>query len=416
VNAVFTQGSVFLSNIVVANLLGREIFGEYGMIQSTLLTLSGVAQVATGVTATKYVAEFRSTDKEKTGRILGICSALTFVTGVIASFLLLAGGTWLATRTLRAPHLSRGIMIASGYVMFTVVNGYQAGALAGLEGYRTLARAGTLQGGLHFSVVTLCTWFYGLEGALAGLVASSAGRWLLYHRALRTAGREQGISLTYDGLWQERGIVLKFALPAALSGFTSMPALWFANAVLVRQDGGYSQMGIYSAANTLRALVLFLPALFNNVGMSLLNNERGLGNESNYRKIFWFNLAATSGVAVAGAGFVAAAGPWLLRAFGKDFVGGGEVLRILMLSTLPEILAVASAQVVQSREKLWLSLFAIALPRDVSIVALAYYLAPRYGAAGLAWAYTVSWMFTMAIVFYLVRTLGIQPHAREAAE
>jgi len=90
VNALFTQGSVFLSNVIIANLLGREIFGEYGMIQSTLLTVSGIAQVATGITATKYVAEYRSTDKEKTGRILGLCSTVTFLTGCVATLLLLS--------------------------------------------------------------------------------------------------------------------------------------------------------------------------------------------------------------------------------------------------------------------------------------------------------------------------------------
>jgi len=409
VNAVFTQGSVFLSNVLVANLLGREIFGEYGMIQSTLITLSSVAQVATGVTATKYLAEFRSTDKEKTGRILGLCSTVTFLTGCVATLLLLAGAPWLASHTLRAPHLARGIMISAGFVMFSVINGYQAGALAGLEGYRVLARAGVFQGVLHLLVVALGAWFRGLEGALAGLVASSVARWILYHRALRTVGQEQGIFLTYKGLWRERRIILGFAVPAALSGLTSMPALWLANAFLVRQEGGFSQMGLYSAAVTLRALVLFLPGLFNNVGMSLLNNEKGLGNETGYRKIFWFNLAATSGIAAAGAAIVSVTGPWLLKGFGKEFAAGSGVLLILMLSTLPEIVAVASAQIVQSREKLWLSLFLIAIPRDLSMVALAYYLTPLYGAAGLAWAYTISWTLTMVIVFLLVRSLGLDP-------
>jgi O-antigen/teichoic acid export membrane protein len=412
VNAVFTQGSVFLSNIVVANLLGREIFGEYGMIQSTMLTLSGIAQVATGVTATKYVAEFRSTDKEKTGRILGLCSAVTFATGCVATLLLLAGAPWLASHTLRAPHLAQGITIAAGFVMFSVINGYQAGALAGLEGYRILARAGIIQGPLHLAVCGFGAWFWGLEGALGGLVASAAGRWLLYHRALRTAGREHGIFMTYAGLRTERRIILGFAVPAALSGLTSMPALWLANAFLVRQEAGFSQMGLYSAATTLRTLVLFLPALFNNVGMSLLNNEKGLGNEASYRKIFWFNLGATVGIAAVGAAIVSLAGPWLLRAFGREFPAGNPVLLILMLSTLPEIVAVSSAQIVQSREKLWLSLAFIALPRDISIVVLAFFLTPLYGAIGLAWAYTISWTLTMAIVILLVAFLGLNPRGR----
>ena len=53
--ALFAQGSLFLCNIVLANILGRTGYGEFGMIQNTILTLAGVAQLATGFTATKHV-------------------------------------------------------------------------------------------------------------------------------------------------------------------------------------------------------------------------------------------------------------------------------------------------------------------------------------------------------------------------
>src|ERR1700678_2534361 len=40
--AVLNNGSNFLTNILIANLLGREVFGQYSMIQSTLTTFVGV--------------------------------------------------------------------------------------------------------------------------------------------------------------------------------------------------------------------------------------------------------------------------------------------------------------------------------------------------------------------------------------
>jgi O-antigen/teichoic acid export membrane protein len=410
--AAFTQGSVFLANIIIANLVGRNVFGEYGMIQSTLVAFGAVAQVATGITATKYVAEFRTVDKERTGRILGLCSAVTLVTGAVATFALVLGAPWLASSLLKSPHLSRGIVISAGFVLLTVMNGYQVGALAGLENYRAIARSGAIQGVFHLAACSLFTYLWGLEGALGGLVAGAFARWYLFHMMLKTAAREQEIPITYGGIWAERGIILRFALPAAISGLSTMPALWLANTFLVRQPGGFSQMGLYSAANTLRTAVIFVPLLVNNVGTSLLNNQRGLGDAVRYRKVFWFNLAATAAVAIAGALAVAATGPYLLRMFGKEFTGGTGILVILMLSTLPESLAIAGAQVVQSQEKMWLSFFLVALPRDICVVALSYYLAPLQGAAGLAWAYTISWVLTLVTVFFMVCFIGLEARAR----
>jgi hypothetical protein len=52
-----------------------------------------------------------------------------------------------------------------------------------------------------------------------------------------------------------------------------------------------------------------------------------------------------------------------------------------------ECVALASYQIVQAQERMWLSFFAIALPRDAMIAALAYLLTPHQGAMGLAISY-----------------------------
>jgi len=407
VGAVFTQGSVFLVNVVVANLLGKDVYGEFGMIQSTLLTLTGIAQVATGMMATKYVAEFRLIDKEKTGRILGLCSMVTFITAGIATLLLLFGAQWLSNSALNAPRLASGLMISSGFVLFSVINGYQAGALAGLEGYRALVRAGVFQGAIHMVICTLGAWCFGLEGVLGSLVASAFFRWCIYRSALGYECRKNSIIVTYNNAWSERKIIYRFALPAAISGLTSMPALWLANAFLVQQKDGFSQMGLYSAANIFRTMVVFLPVLINNVGMSLLNNQQGIGNISNYRKIFWANFGVTVITVLSGALFFTLSGPWLLNMFGKSFAEGFPVLMILMVSTIPESISVATFQIIQSHEMMWLSFFAVSLPRDLLIVILSYFLIPTYGAAGLASSYATSWVLASVIIMIIVARRGI---------
>jgi len=407
VSAISTQGSVFLANVFVANLLGKAVFGEFGMIQSTILTISGIAQVATGITATKYVAEFRSVDKERAGRILGLCSAFTSVTAGIACLLLLVGAPWLATATLKAPQLSGGLMIASGFVLFAVINGYQTGALAGLEAYRSMARVGVIQGVAHLAVCTLAAWCWGLEGGVGGLTCSAFIRWYLNKRALTIESRRHSIEILYANIWLERKILFGFALPAAISGLTTMPALWLANSFLVRQPDGFAQMGLYSAASTFRIIVMFLPVLLNSVGTSLLNNQRGLGNEMRFRKVFWANFTMTLGAVFVGSLFIAFAGRWLLQAFGKDFGEGYTVLLILLLSTIIEAAALTFYQIIQSKEKMWLSFFAVALPRDSLLVVLAYYLIPCYGATGLASAYAISWVLALLTILICVYFLKI---------
>jgi O-antigen/teichoic acid export membrane protein len=407
INAVFTQGSVFLTNVVIANILGREMFGEFGMIQNTVLIVAGMAQVAMGVTATKYIAEFRSRDQTRAGRILGLCSAVSLITAFVSTFMIILTASWLASDILKASHLTHGLILSSGVIFFSVLNGYQTGALAGLEGYGLLARAGLIQGFFYLSICSLFTWLWKLEGALSGLAISFCLRWYLFHWALKRECAAHKIYVNYRNWWAERTVITKFAIPAATIGFLTLPAVWLSNVLLVRQTDGYAQMGIFAAAYNLRTMIIFLPALMNNVGMSLLNNQKGLGDYRNYKRVFWTNIALTQLVVLIGSLLVILLGPWLLRAFGNDFTEGYTVLLVLVFSAIGETLTMAIYQAIQSQEKMWLSFFSINAPWCIVFILSAYLSIPANMAVGLAWAYGTSWCVAAVMTGLQVWRVGL---------
>jgi O-antigen/teichoic acid export membrane protein/2-polyprenyl-3-methyl-5-hydroxy-6-metoxy-1,4-benzoquinol methylase len=405
--AVFNQGSTFAVNMFVANLLGRHVFGEYTMVQSTLLTVGTIAQLGTGYTATRYVAEFRSVDKPRTGRVLGMLLVFSTAAAVVSTLGLLVSAQWLASVVLKAPDLAPALRISAGVLAFSVVNGFLMGALAGLESYRRLARALVLSGIIYFGVCAALAWAGGLNGAVLGLLLSASAQCVLLARALVWECRPQGIAVTCRGIAGERGIFSRFALPTAMGGFTPTPALWMAGALLVRQPNGYAQMGLYSASFSLMAMVLFLPSIANNVGMSIINHNRGTGNERAYQGTFWMNLAITAAIVIAGATTVALLGSQMLHLFGKEFVPGYPVLLILLAAAVPEGLTVALSQVIQSQDKMWLAILGINLPRDATIVFVAYWLAATHGAQGLAMAYLSGRLLSFVIISWLVLRIGL---------
>ena len=405
--SLLNQGSAFLISIVMARLLGRSTFGQYAMVQSTLLTLCLIAQLATGSTAVKYVAEFRLTNKEKTGRILGICSLTSLTMLSVVALSLLIGAPYLATFALKAPHLAPALRIGAGVLLFAGINGYQTGALAGLETYRSLAQAAVINACLSVILSCVGAWVMGLNGAICGLLFSNLLQWLILRYHLKRECSRNGITISYRGLTDEWPIITRFALPAALSGLISMPALWLANAYLARQPSGYSQMALYSAAMNLRVLVLFLPNIVNSVGISLLNNHMGTRDGDRYKKIFWGNMGLTVSAALVAATVVWLVGPTLLKMFGKSFVAGNQVVSVLVLAGIVEAAAISAYQVLQSQERIWLSLFAISIPRDSLILLLAYIMVPLYGAVGLACAYTIGWTLALIIICILSVRIGL---------
>lgn len=406
--ALFTQGGIFALNIIVANLLGKETFGQYSMIYSTLLAFAYIAEVATGYTATKYVAEFRSSNPSRAGKILGLCSAITVITGGLATLVLLVTAPLLSEHVLKSSGLTTSLMLGSGYIFFSVMNGYQIGALAGLESYRLLAISNAILGVSHVFITTGLVLLWGLNGAFAGFVISAFVRWYSLHVLVRREALKQGISISYQGISSEREIIKRFAIPAALPILTTMPAIWLSNAMLARTAGGFSQLALYSAAANAKTLVIFLPSLLNKVSMSLLNNQKGLGDNYRYRKVYWTNLMMVFLLASFAAVCVNLLGEFFLGLYGDDFLIGRSVLMVMTMSAVLEATTLAVYQVIPAREEMLLSFFIYALPRDVVLLVLAYMLIPAHGALGLSLSYAGSWLVTFTIIAITVKRFGLE--------
>ena len=166
-------------------------------------------------------------------------------------------------------------------------------------------------------------------------------------------------------------------------------------------------MAIFGAAHSFRLIVLFVPNVMNNVGMSILNNQRQASTQG-FRWVFWWNLGLTVVFVATGAVAVIALGPWLLRAFGKEFDVGYPVLRILMVAAILESAATWIYQIIQSHGRMWLTLFCVVIPRDFVILILAYLLTHHYGASGLAAAYVGGWAVALTTISIVSSRLGLK--------
>jgi len=375
VAALFSQGASFGVSLTLANALGREPFGRFTMIQSTLATLAAICQLANGLTATKFLAEHRSVDKKRAGEILGLTSAVSLVSGTLAAAALLCLAPWLAAHVLGSSDLVGPLMLSSVSVFFLVFNSYQMGTLAGAEAYRSLAINAIVSGPGYLLLATGGARLLGLTGAVAGVLGYGLLQWLILYRFRQEVLRREKILVSFEGIRSQWPLVRSFVLPAALSGLSSMPALWIASVILARQKGGFGELALYGAAMSLRLLILFLPSLVYNVGVSLINNQRGLKNADSLRRLFWTSLSLTGGLGLAGAAVIVPFGRQILRMFGPSFAEGYPVLLILCGAAVLESFAIGVYQLVQAEGRMWLSFRAIALPRDATVVLAAWLLA-----------------------------------------
>ena len=407
VAVAFNQGSTFAANLILANLLGRAGYGGYALVLGTVQAFAQLASLGMGSTATRFLAEYRVNHSSRAESVLGFTLTVAIGCALISGSALALAGGQIAEHLLKTPQLANLLRFAGVAVVFFLLNTYLMGALAGMERFESLGRTNAIAGVLYMVVSVLGGWFYGLNGAVAGLGISAATQTLLLWIAFRRALRESGLTPRASGYAENKDIVVGWVVPGFLGGFTSIAALWGVQALLTRGSGGLPAVALYGAAYNLMTIVLFLPNVANSVGMTLLNNLLGARDADQYRAFYWHNMKATLAVVGVGAIVVAMLGPFLLRAYGKSFEVGYPALLWLLAAAIPESLTIAANQVVLAHRKIWTGIFAINLPRDVVLLGAAALLIPRYGVVGATMAYFVGRVVGFAATSGLASLLGL---------
>jgi len=390
--AVISRCLMLVASILVARLLGREVFGEFGMIRTTVNMFLVFAGFGLGMTATKHVAECRVTDPNRAGRIMAISGLFAVATGTLVAVGLYIFAPWVATHTINAPNLVVELRIGAFILLLNAVNGAQTGALAGFEAFRSIAKVNLLTGLASFPLLIGGAYWGGLRGAVWALAANMGINWLLNHLALRQEAARHKVPFSCKGCVKEWPILWRFSLPATMSGIMISPVVWASNAMLVNQPGGYSQMGLFDAANQWRFAILFIPGVVGQIVLPMLANLNAPDEQVKYIKVLKYNALINGGVAFAVSLPVTLFAQSIMRSYGMDFAEGALALALLSISTIFVALNNVVGQAIVSKGRMWIGFSFNLMWASVFLTLSYYFIHIGYGATGLALANLIAYL------------------------
>jgi O-antigen/teichoic acid export membrane protein len=386
VGAVSSRGLALVGSVTAARILGKSVFGELGIIQSTTNMYGTFGQLG-GLTAVKHVAEFRKSDPERAGRMVAMCLMVAVASGTVMGAVMIATSAW-AARSLAAPHLQAAIATSAVALLLILINEAQDGVLSGLEAFRRRSAIQIAMAITSFPLLVTGVYFFGVIGAVWGLVASQGVQALLSFHAIRKETSLAGVPILWREAGRELAILTTFSLPSICSGAVYVPSMWIANMVLVNSPGGYAEMGLFNAADRWRTAILFLPSLLGSVTLPLLARLRGEAATENYHRLLRTNIKLSALVSAAVAAPVALLAPWIMARFGTDFAEGAWVLVTLCLTSVAFAAYWIVGQSLVSRGHVW-TMFRFNLGWAATLLTSAWLLRV-YGAQGLAIAYLLA--------------------------
>jgi O-antigen/teichoic acid export membrane protein len=385
--AVGWRSLSLLASIIMARVLGKSVFGELGIVQSTTNLFLTFAELGIGLTATKYVAEFRRQDPERAGRIIAMTTGVAVVSGIVVGAIMVATSGWSA-RLLAAPHLQSIIAISAVVLFLIVFNESQNGILSGFEAFKRRSTVQALSGVASFPISVLGVYYFGLVGAVYGLIASQVVVLLLNYQAVRKETSSAGVSIRWREARKELGVLTSFSLPTLAAGAVYVPSMWLANTILVTTPGGFAEMGLFNAADRWRTLILFLPSLLGSVTLPMLSSLRGEAASQKYHQLLWNNIRLSAGASLAVAAPIALCAPWLMASFGAGFRDGTWVLITLCSTAVMFSPYWIIGQSLVSRGHVW-TMFLLNLGWAITLLAAEWFMR-GYGATGLALAYLMA--------------------------
>jgi O-antigen/teichoic acid export membrane protein len=390
------------ASFFLARILGQVGFGEYGMVNSTAAMIGSLAGMGLGLTVTKHVAEFRSTDPDKVGRILALSLTVTMASAVIYGVASVLLAPWLAEKTLAAPNLAPLLQISAITVALGVVNGVQTSSLAGIEAFRPICYINIGTGILQTVMVVAGAWAWGLKGAVIAMAAGMVPTVMVTRWVISREWRRFNIRMQWREALQEWRVLVNFSLPTFLTILFIGPVYWACNAFLANQPNGYAELGIFNAGTQWQGAVQMLPGLVGTAMIPLMSERIGARDRTGALHVMKKMIRINALIVVPIAVVVSLLSPLIMSGYGGSFVHGYRTIVLLSITAaISTIFSVPISQFFAAAGQMWLTL-ALNIIGSLAILIASFFMA-RWGAEGLSGARLLSAVAFSALFVLFVR-------------
>ncbi len=234
--------------IIIARIITVEEYGQVGILRNAILTFSMLSVASFGITVTRYMAIYKDRDLKKTNRILTLTRSLVTIISFFIAMGIYVFSEEISIYLLNNIELNEQVKVLSIAVFFTSLNGYQNGALAGLEKFKEISFINVINGLLSFPILLAGAYYWQVAGIVVALALISFLLWSLSFYYLHFSMKEANLHLDFSELKKELKLLYEFSLPAFLSGIMLTPAYFIMNSMLAHQPNGYIELGIFNAA------------------------------------------------------------------------------------------------------------------------------------------------------------------------
>ncbi len=406
--AVFSSNiSNLLTGIFLVHLLGKNIYGQYGMLRSTLNMFIIFSSFSLGMTATKYIAEFREQDKEKVGKIIGLsvcCISFLAIVLFVACYL---SADYLAEYSLNSVALAPKLRIGAWMILFAVLNSIFTGIFSGFESFSVIAKINIVGAIILLAGSFIGAKYWKIDGALIALSAYLAGMLILSVIFLHRELKRNNVSICFRKCFDEFSVLWRFSLPVVLGSILVTPVLWLGNSILIKSPAGYAAMAGLDVINQWKTALIFIPSIIGRITLPILSNLKASDRTADYFKAVKFNLLINSGITFLGAIVLSVFSKFILSLYGHGFAEYIVSFCIVMFTTVLNAANGIVGQIILSQNLAWWGFLFNVLWAVLFLACIyGFIVIGNFGVLGIAFAFAISYLGHTFWQFLFLYSIG----------
>lgn len=370
---LFLKGLALVSGVLVARFLGKDVYGEYGIIKVTLMSVAIFSTLGLGYTATKYVAEYKESNPDYIPLILKYARNITIIFSTIMAIILFSFAPYISSIVLEAPHLLTPLRLVSTWLIFSAVTTTQIGVLAGFGAFKEMAKINAVLGVVTFLLTVIFTYLWSLTGALFALLLIQVLNYFLNYRLTDTLLVDyKNTKVDKDKVFLKEMLI--FSLPISLQeGFYALTS-WLISMILIKYSN-YGEFGMYSAALQWSMIILFIPAIMRNVILSHL--AQSINNADKFHRTLKLTIFINLITTLVPVLIIFMFSDIIALIYGENYNGLGTLINIAVFSTIFISISNVLSQVYMSKGLNWIMLL-FRIVRDFGIIGL-FFIIDGYG-------------------------------------
>jgi O-antigen/teichoic acid export membrane protein len=378
----FERALALAQTALISNALGITEYGVYGLLFGTIGLFASNAGFQMGLAATVFVSRYRETEKAKAAGVIAVVSRYAWLSALVILAIALPFNGTITEVLLGASRYQGAVILGIIFVGVTIVSGIQDGVAQGFEMFVVMARIKIAVALLVLGSIYPVAREFGLTGVLLAILLGAVLKCLLLERAISQRRAATNIPKRGEEV-SIKSLIADFALPSVVVSVLLGFVQWFGLLFMSKPVGGFDEVAIVTTATQWRGPVLLLTASLGGVAVPAFGRLAGAGNQRGSRRLrrmlSLINLSISAGASLI---MVAASGV-ILSWYGSGFEAGRTAFCLMVLSTIPSVVANVYLQELVGAARMWRQLW-LHGPYVIALSISFFFLVPRYQALGYA--------------------------------